>query len=132
MTDKPKTHIGVGLYSLAETARIIGAHPETVRRWLVEASELVPRYFDPSEKLLTFVELIEVYFVNMFRREGVPLPVIKEVSKAAAKRLSSPYPFAVKRFDTDGRTVFATLIKEHKGEAQIEDLNRSQYVFKSI
>ena len=82
--------------------------------------------------MLTFVELIEVYFINMFRQEGVSLAVIKKVSEAASKRLGASYPFAVKRFDTDGRTVFATLIKDRKNEILIEDLERSQYVFNSI
>lgn len=126
------SHIGVGLYSLAETARIVGAHQETVRRWLIDESGLVPRFFDPESQVLSFVELIEIYFINMFRKEGVPLPVIKRVSHSAAELLKTSYPFAVKRFDTDGKTVFATLIKENRRESLIADLHHSQYVFKSV
>jgi uncharacterized protein (DUF433 family) len=121
--------VGAGLYSIADASRIVGTHPETLRRWLSHDEGLVCRYFDPKTKLLAFVELIEVFFVNMFRKEGVSLPFIRKVSQAASKRLNADYPFAVRRFDTDGKTVFATLIKEEQGDAIVEDLQRSQYVF---
>lgn len=121
--------VGAGLYSIADASRIVGAHPETLRRWLSQDEGLVCRYFAPETKLLAFVELVELYFINLFRKEGVSLPVIRQVSQAASKRLNADYPFAVKRFDTDGKTVFATLIKAQKGDALVEDLQRSQYVF---
>jgi uncharacterized protein (DUF433 family) len=129
---KSPSHVGVGLYSIAEAARIVRAHPETVRRWLCEDDGLVKRYFDPKTKLLSFIELIEVHFINIFRQEGVPLPVIRKVSEVASIRLKTDYPFAVKRFDTDGKTVFATLLHDQEKSELIEDLNHSQYVFTSV
>lgn len=124
------THLGVGLYSMADVARLTGAHPETVRRWSSEIG-VVPRHF-PGEKLLTFEELMEIHFIQMFRSEGVSFQAIRKASQAAAQRFNTAYPFTFKRFDTDGKTIFATLIKERPRNVLIEDLQRGQYVFESI
>jgi hypothetical protein len=134
MSDKtiPSPLVGVGLYSLADAARLVRAHPDTVRRWLSEDDGLVQRRFAPDKHLLTFVELVEIYFINMFRAEGVPLQVIRKVSAAASKKLGSAYPFTVRRFDTDGKTIFATLLRDATNETVVEDLRHGQYVFDQI
>jgi hypothetical protein len=128
---KKRTHVGVGLYSLVDAARIVGAHPTRVWRWVNE-DELVPRYFSPQEKTLTFAELIEVVFIKMFRDEGVTLPTIRRASQAAAKKFHTDYPFAVKRFDTDGRSIFATLIEQSDDKVVLEDLERGQLCFETV
>lgn len=126
------SHVGVGLYSIADVARFSGAHPESVRRWLSDKKGIIPRYFPKQEQLVTFQELIEVHFVALFRSEGVSFQVIRRAAEAAARRFGSDYPFTIRRFDTDGRTVFATLMRERPDELLVEDLQRGQYVFQSI
>jgi DNA-binding transcriptional MerR regulator/uncharacterized protein (DUF433 family) len=126
------SHVGVGLYSLADAARLAGTHPETVRRWVSETAGIVPRQLPRAEKLLTFQELMEIHFIQMFRAEGVSFQTIRRASEAAASQFGAQYPFTVKRFDTDGRTVFATLIKDNPKDVLVEDLQRGQYVFQSI
>jgi hypothetical protein len=127
-----RSRIGVGLYSLAEAARLIGAPLNTVRRWANPHEGLVPPYFEPAEQTVTFVELMELQFIKMFRSEGVSLQTIRRASEVAAKKFGAEYPFSVKRFDTDGRTVFATLVDEHRDEAIVEDLRKGQLVFEEI
>ncbi len=126
------TRLGVGIYAISDAARILGVHPSRVRRWLKADDGLVTRYFDPAEQTLSFMELMELHFIKMFRDEGVSLQVIRKASRAAAKRFKAEYPFAVKRFDTDGKTVFATLIGEQDEQPVIEDLRRGQYVLENI
>jgi uncharacterized protein (DUF433 family) len=93
---------------------------------------VVSRRFDPQEKTITFAELIELHFIKMFRDEGVSLQTIRKASLAASKKYKTEYPFCVKRFDTDGRDIFATLVsKETKAEI-IEDLKCGQLVFEKI
>jgi len=75
---------------------------------------------------------MELHFIAMFRSEGVSLQTIRRASMAAAARFSTDYPFSVKRFDTDGRTVFATLIDEEKDRVVVEDLKKGQYVFDTV
>lgn len=131
VSKKKRTHIGVGLYSLAEAARIVWGSSTRVWRW-VSNDGLVPRYFSPQEKTLTFADLMEVVFIKMFRDEGVTLPTIRKASQAAAKKFHTDYPFAVKRFDTDGRSIFATLIEESDDKVIVEDLERGQLCFENV
>ncbi len=125
-------HVGVGLYSMAEAARLLRIRPSTLREWVSQASPLVPRRLPADERALTFVELMELHFIKMFRSEGVPMQTIRKASAAAAAKFSSNYPFSVKRFDTDGRTIFATMIREEEDLIVVEDLRRGQYVFDEI
>lgn len=132
MVARSKSELGAGVYSVPEAARILRAHHSKVRRWIDEARGLVPRHYDAERRILSFVELMELHFIKMFRDEGVSLQAIRPAAAAAAKRFKTKYPFAVKRFDTDGKAIFATLAKESSDEELIEDLNHGQYVFSSI
>jgi len=125
-------HVGVGLYSLSDAARILNAPPSTLRYWIKPDSGFIHRHFDPSEKTLTFNELMELHFVKLFTEEGVSVQTIRKAAEAAAKKYRTTYPFSVKRFDTDGKTVFATLVDDETDEVRIEDLRRGQYVFEHI
>jgi len=143
MYTEEKSLIGVGLYSFPEAARIIGTDPRTLRQWAksyhyrargVEYTHrpVINRYLTKDESVLTFLELIELLFVRLFRSEGVSMQVIRKAADAATRKFDSPYPFAVKRFDTDGRNIFATLADEPGDTLVTEDLARGQYVFQEI
>lgn len=134
MTTRSKkriTRLGVGLYSLAEAARLVGASPSRVWKWVSQGG-IVPRYLPPQEKTLTFAELMEVMFIKMFRDEGVTLQTIRKASRAAAIKFETDYPFAVKRFDTDGKSIFATLIEANDDRVVLEDLERGQLCFETV
>lgn len=124
--------LGIGLYSIPEAARIVGAPIPKIRRWINPRERLIPRRLSPEERTITFLELMELHFVSMFRAEGVSLQTIRKAAAAASHRFNTDYPFAVRRFDTDGRTIFATLIKEETDAVLMEDLKRGQYVFNEI
>lgn len=126
------SYLGVGLYSIPEAGRIVGAPISRVRRWLDPESGVVERCLNPAERTITFVELMDLFFIRMFRDEGVSLQTIRKVSEAAAKKFRAAHPFAVKRFDTDGKTVFATLKSDPDEQELVEDLAKSQYVFDNI
>lgn len=132
MTNGNTKHLGVGLYSIADAARIIGAKPGLIRRWSRKSEGLIPRTLALEEGLLTFAELMELHFIKMFRDEGVSLETIRIASERAAARYHSEYPFSVKRFDTDGTAIFATLQQESTGREMLEDVARGQYVFEKI
>ncbi len=132
MSKPNQSHIGLGLYSIADAARLLGAPKSSVYRWANARTGLVPRHFDANEQIITFVELMELQFIKMFRDEGVSLQAIKKASRKAATTFESDYPFSVKRFDTDGKTIFATLVSEHQGKLLLEDLEKGQLVFASI
>jgi uncharacterized protein (DUF433 family) len=104
----------------------------TMRGWLSENTGFIPRRLSGDQRTLTFIELMELHFVKMFRDEGVSTRTIKKTSQAAAKKFHSQYPFTVKRFDTDGRTIFATLKSEDSTKELLEDLARGQLRFTNI
>lgn len=129
--DKP-ARLGVGLYSVTDAARLIGANPALIRRWTRESEGLIPRVLGRDDGMLTFAELMELHFIKMFRDEGVTLETIRIASERAAARYHSACPFSVKRFDTDGTAIFATLQQESTGKEILEDIARGQYVFEKI
>ena len=128
---EPK-RIGVGLYSLPEAARLLRIRVQCLRGWIKPDDALFPRVFSPDERTLSFIELIELHFIKMFRDAGVSLQTIRRAAKTAAKKFGTNHPFAVHRFDTDGRTIFATLRSSERNEAVLEDLEHGQYAFDKI
>jgi uncharacterized protein (DUF433 family) len=129
-----ESHLGLGIYPIADAARIIGAPTRTVRRWLDADAGVVRRRYDASEDAVSFLELMELLFILKFRHAEVSLQTIRKAADAAARKFKTDYPFAVKRFDTDGKTIFGTLVKQGQGDetAVIEDLRHGQYVFSQI
>lgn len=137
------TYIGVGLYTFPEAARIIGIKQATLRRWvrayhyrsrntIYHHAPVITRSLGDEEPILTFLELIELLFVKLFRSQGVSMPLIRKAAARAAKRWQTPYPFAVKRFDTDGKYIFATLGQENDNPILLEDRSRGQLVFEEV
>jgi len=126
-----ESRLGIGLYSIPDASRIIGASVANVRRWCKSTQGLVPRTLGKDE-LLTFAELMELHFIKMFRDQGVSMKTIKIASEKAAARYHSSCPFSVKRFDTDGTAIFATLQSESSDKEMMEDITKGQYVFETI
>ncbi len=130
---RESNRIGVGLYSIPEAARLLKAPAQRVRRWIQPDDTLIPHPFEPDEQTLSFLELIELHFIKMFRDAGVSLQTIRRAARVAARRFDTSHPFAVHRFDTDGRTIFATLKSEkQQNRALLEDLEHGQYAFDQI
>jgi uncharacterized protein (DUF433 family) len=125
-------NIGIGIYGLPEAARLLRVSPARIRSWASPERKLLHRHFAADEHAITFAELMELYFIAMFRGAGVTLETIGRASAAAAAKFATPYPFSVKRFDTDGRTVFATLINDETDGVIVEDLKHGQYVFEKV
>ncbi len=139
-------YLNVGLYPIPEAGALLGVAPGTLRRWIREYEytsqgtrychhSLIKRQFDQGEQLVTFLELIELHFIKMFRSEGVSMKTIRRAAEAGAERFHTDYPFAVKRFDTDGKRIFVTLQKKVSGRGRqriIEDLGHGQQVFEHI
>jgi len=137
--------IGVGLYTFQEASRLTNTSPQELRRWLkgyahkasgsdkrVHSAPLWETELAESEvDGISFHDLLEVRFVQAFRKYGVSLQTIRIASEQARKIFNHPYPFTCKRFQTDGRTIFAAAIEE-TGEEQLLDLVKRQFAFAKI
>ena len=133
MATKPNL-IGVGFYTRSQAAAVLGVHPNKLRRWLGETASADPVISRDCavDGAITFTELMELMFIRQFRNEGVSMPAIRKAATAAAKKFRSTHPFATKRFDTDGKTIFATLQKKESDQTVVEDLAKGQLVFDQI
>lgn len=127
-------YVGVGLYTIEQAARILSVASHLLRYWIGEragSESLVKRQL-AAEHLLTFAELMELHFVKMFRDKNVSLQTIRRAASEAARKFGADYPFAVKRFDTDGTHIFATLTSKETNKEMVEELRHGQFVFKSL
>ncbi len=117
--------------------------PQKLRSWVREYDytarghtythhSLIKRRFGDNDQLLSFLELMELQFVRLFRSEGVSMHVIRKAAEIAAERFDTDYPFAVQRFDTNGRSIFATMKAEEDDATMVEELDHGQFVFSSI
>lgn len=127
-----ESHLGLGVYPISDAARIVGVKPSRIRYWLDADDGLVTRKYELEEEVVSFLELMELMFIQMFRMENVSLQTIRKAVETAARRFNTDYPFAVRRFDTDGKTIFGTLLRENDNQELVEDLKRGQYVFNQV
>ncbi|MCP5278877.1 MAG: DUF433 domain-containing protein [Thiobacillus sp.] len=137
--------VGVGLYTFGEASKLTKVPARDLHRWLDgysyksrESDTLfeIPPLWDTEltgEEVegISFHDLLEVRFVAAFRKLGVSLQTIRCASQHARDIFNHPYPFTCRRFQTDGRTIFAEAI-EVTGETQFLDLVRKQYAFKQV
>lgn len=135
----PTNMLGVGLYTAGEAARYTGIPARDISRWLFGYSTgkkhydglWRPELADHDVRALGFHDLLEVRFVHAFRQHGVSLQAIRLASSHASAMYDQPYPFTCTRFQTDGRSIFATVLDE-TGDESLLDLIRKQYTFREV
>ena len=116
--------IGVGLYSIAEAARLTGIPAATINRWVngyvrvrhghrVEHDAVTPSSLPKIEDrvALSFRDLMEVHFIGKLRELGIGWAEIKRTVDLAREILATDHPFGSLKFKTDGRLVFAQIEK---------------------
>lgn len=142
--------LGLGLYSLSQTACLIHADRRALRRWVVgydystagpkgrvqrhSAPLWAPQYAagDLGEPVIGFRDLMELRVVREFVRRGVPLLVVRHCLDAARALFGTPYPFTKQRFVTDGATIFHEAMKQGESEGALLNLRNRQYTFREI
>jgi len=129
-----ETGAGSGLYSIRQAAKLLRLRPSVLKYWIGQRGELhpvvLPEFTDDS--ILSFAQLMELHFVKMFRDEGVSFQYIRKAAKNASQQFKAQYPFTVKRFDTDGRSIFATMKSKETDKTIVQDLEKGQLVFQTI
>ena len=136
--------IGIGIYGVTEAARLTGVSSACIRRWLRGYSYATtggPRESAPvfaktmelidGEMALSFLDLIEVRIVNSLRAHKISWKLIRMAERHAREVFKTDHPFAMKKFKTDGRSIFADLRKTH-GERPLIDLADNQLTFRKV
>lgn len=142
----PDSHVlGAGVYTLPDAARLVDLPSATIRRWVDGYSfkgrdggrshsfPVLHRDFPEleGEVVLSFADLVEVLFVKAFLEEGVSMAGIRSAAKVACEIFESKHPFNLKRFTTDGQSIFARL-QMAGAEESVLDLARRQGVFREV
>jgi uncharacterized protein (DUF433 family) len=136
--------VGIGLYTVPEAARLTRVAGRRIRRWLLGYE------YGPSEARgtsapvwrgqigrvdstigLGFLDLLEVRFIDAFRRYGVSWRVIRLTAEGARREFETDHPFSTRRFKTDGRRIFLETV-ETSGEKKLLDLVRRQFAFHNV
>lgn len=131
--------LGVGLYTASEASLYTGISAKDIRRWMFgymangvfQPGIWAPELADTAEKTLSFHDLLEIRFVHAFRKHGVSLQAIRHASSQAKELFDQAYPFTCRRFQTDGRSIFATVLNE-TGDESLLDLVKKQYAFQQV
>jgi len=138
--------IGIGCYPLSQAARLVGAEPRALRRWLLGYSRKYQGEQVRSEPLwatqlkdeglpediIGFRDLLEARMVTAFVRHGVDLKVIRATIATAAQHFGIAYPLTQQQFLTDGKRIFLEAIEQATGEPKMIDVVRKQFVFSDI
>jgi uncharacterized protein (DUF433 family) len=137
--------LGEGIYTTGEIAKLARMAPQRVRRWVRgysyrdrvgvkrRAGEVIQLSFGlgegPAE--LSFHDLLEILFVKKFLAHGVSMPTIRKAAAAAAHDFETIHPFSLRRFETDGRRVFAR-VNDELGDEHLYDLVSRQVGFSEV
>ena len=121
-----------GFYTSAEVVRMLGMrNPRTVREWLKgdQKNPVILRQYRDADDL-GFWDLIEVRFVDYFRREGVSMQHLRKAAVRAREKFSTKHPFALSqvKFKTDRKSIFAELAHED-GVKELEEMTTGQLSF---
>jgi len=79
-----------------------------------------------SERIFTFIDLVEILFVKTFIDRGVSMRTIRLVQSEAAEEFEVRHPFCVKKFETDGETILERFNRD--GREHLLDRKRRQFV----
>jgi len=136
--------IGVGIYSIADAARLAGMHPQRVSRWMKgyrykhdESEHRSPPIWQNQHEMiegklsLGFLDLMEIRFVNAFLDYGVSLQSVRKAVQVAAELLAADHPFCTERFKTDGRSIFME-VQEDTEDSELLDLIQRQFAFEKV
>jgi hypothetical protein len=90
-------------YTVSSAARYAKTTPQAVAYWHYHGGSLGPVIPDKEPgKPLSYLELVEVAFVSVFRSLGVSLQRIRRAREYVAQTFNADYPFAQYRFKTEG------------------------------
>jgi uncharacterized protein (DUF433 family) len=136
--------LGTGIYSVPEASKISGVSAPRIRRWakgyqykVGSQTKRSPAVWDTDLPpiggivSLSFLDLLEVRFIDAFLEAGLGWKKLRFAASAAKELLNTNHPFSTRSFKTDGRTIFAEIV-EARGERKLLDLIRSQYAFNQV
>ena len=108
--------LGTGIYTILDAARLLQVSTRKVAGWAegyintrngqTRVSGPILERVEADPGLLTFYDLIELFFVREFRKRDVDLPQIREAANILRHDWHTAYPFAQNKIvDLEGKLV---------------------------
>jgi len=123
-----------GFYTLSEAARLLGQeNGRRISRWLSPTASGAPAVIKRDyqkigdEHEVSFLDLVEIRFVEHFRRTKITLQSLRVAAHNARKELGVSHPFATSsvKFQTDRKQIFLDTAEE-TGDHQLLNLMTKQ------
>lgn len=136
-------NVGRGVYTVAEASLLTGVDRHRISRWTRGytfmyhgtrqiMSAIIGREAESDETpILTFADLMELRFLDAFRKNGVSTKALRIAAQRAKELLGRHHPFSTQIFKSDGRTILAEITKE-TGDRVFLDIVNDQYVFEKV
>jgi uncharacterized protein (DUF433 family)/DNA-binding transcriptional MerR regulator len=128
-----------GIYTVSETAELIGVSQRRVRGWITGyGSTRMPPLIENelgwvgNRVAFSFTNLMEMKFVAFFENAGIKLGHIRAIMSEVRVALDHRHPFASKTvFRTDRRKIVAEIAKKRTGKL-IYDLKTKNYEMRTV
>lgn len=143
-TRNTRSFLNTGIYTVPDAARLSRVSTGRIRRWMRgyrfrtkkkehHSRPLWHGQLDPIGHCLAlgFLDLIEIRFVDAFRKAGVSWSMLRAAHERGVRMFNTDHPFCTQRFETDGRGLFVELHNE-TGEPTLLEIVRDQHVFAQI
>jgi DNA-binding transcriptional MerR regulator/uncharacterized protein (DUF433 family) len=125
-----------GFYTVSEAARLLGIEQrQRIHGWLRgkendSSNPIIQRDYEPINNIheLSFWDLMEVRFIDHFRKQGVSLQTLRKVADVARREFNQQHPFALSqmKFMTDRKRIFSHTVEEC-GDKKTRDILGNQY-----
>jgi len=128
------SRLGVGVYSIAEVARLVEMPYSTARAWYIEknrqASQILHTDYAgvDGQFVVSFLDLIDANAVRQFRSANVSFAIIRRSYEILSEQLSTSHPFAHSDLDTDGKRILVDASAQI-GDASLSDVIDRQGFF---
>lgn len=128
--------LGKGIYSLSDASFLTSIKKTKINRWVkgykrndIRFGSVIPGDFAPinDQYAISFLDLIELFFINAFMEYGVSLQTIRKAYIKAQEYIGHEHPFSSKRFKTDGKKIIAQV-----DDLTLINLLNDQFAIKKI
>jgi len=109
-----------GFYSPVDVSRLLQVATPKLRGWLngwsnSASGPIIDRDFKGS-RTISFLDLMEMRFIEAFRNQGVPMQTLRKAAARARLEWDTSHPFALSkaRYLTDRCTIFAQVAEQER------------------
>jgi len=132
------TLLGNGIYSYSDAARLTGVPFARVRSWFQSQNEKHNSVFssdyselDSPTKLISFLDLTDLYVVGRLREQGFSLQKLRKVFTILKDDLNTPHPYSHHQLLSDGKTLFLRR-KDKADEIVLTDILEKQHAINKV